>query len=850
MWVGVLVLCLARSWAAEASLNTQTWWFGNTLPGGPQAASRWMMQSLDDFTVHGGRVYGVTLWDERGGETAIYTTDGAFYRAPGGWHSWGYRGGPAVATDDKYVYYAMGHDPGDGGGQDYGGVARYTLDGDPAGWPDATNGHRLVVNPDHTQMPRGLAVTDGELFVADPHADAIQVYTTADLTHARMLPVPDAGRIAVDAGPGHALWVIDTAAKTVRKIGRDGKALGPVITDCLEPTALCIDAKSGDLLVADNALMRKQIRRYHADGKHVAGGDFGAPIYAGDTPGRVAPGRFYAITGLATDAAGNLYVGGWEYGAKLHKFDAAHQELWTLKGLEFVSCADADPADDTSIYSPGHRYVLDYAQQPGGNWREAAVTLDPHKYPDDPRLHVDAWLAMRMYRLGGQKLMLGKPQMHPALFWWRFDGEIAVPTAMYYPEGITHRERPATNFSARWTGFLQPRVSGKHRIVAHCAGGVTVWLDGKKLFDAWDKRGADDYDADVALTAGVRVPLKVEYCQHTGDCHLSLRWQEPGGAETVIPASAFFRAPGALSGLKAAFFPGTNLDDPPEGDGGLAEAPEAAHAAQAAATRVDAQLDYPLFTGPRFQAPPPDWPPHHPDGPFLWIDANGDGEMQADEYHAAPAGCQATMVDPTGDLWTNTGGWAAGKGQITRLPFAGLNHAGAPTWNMDKVTATPIPANTGIQYLSKLTYDPTHDRMVIGAWTTEHPFTGGGWEQMSVGPAIQCFDHWSTTPTLSWETDKNGILPDSPSKQQKAWSLEGDYLFCAYTRKFDQLAVDVYRTADGAYLGMLLPTAEIGSTGWIDMNDAVQTRRRADGTYVIFVEEVWMAKGVYFLWKP
>jgi hypothetical protein len=34
------------------------------------------------------------------------------------------------------------------------------------------------------------------------------------------------------------------------------------------------------------------------------------------------------------------------------------------------------------------------------------------------------------------------------------------------------------------------------------------------------------------------------------------------------------------------------------------------------------------------------------------------------------------------------------------------------------------------------------------------------------------------------------------------------------------------------------------------MNDAVQSHRRADGTYVVFAEEVWMAKGLYFLWKP
>jgi hypothetical protein len=838
--IGLLLLRAAV--AADTSLNTHTWWFGNSFAGGDKAASRWMMQSLDDFTVQGTRIYGLTLWDERGGEAAIYTTDGAFVKAPTGWHSWGYRGGAAVATDAKYVYYSMGHDPADGGGQNYAGVARYTLDGEPAGWRGATNGHRLAVNPDHLQKPRGLAVLNGELFVADPYSDTIQVYAAADMTLARALPVPNAGRLATD---GRALWVVDTVTRAVRKYASDGKALGPAITDCLDPAALCIDQNTGDVLVADNAPTRKQVRRYRPDGTHVAGGDIGAPIYAGAAPGRVASDRFFAITGLATDAAGHLYVGGWEYGAKLRKFDTAHKEMWTLRGLEFVSCADADPGDDTSIYSPGHRYVLDYAKAPGESWREAAVTLNPQKYPDDPRLRVDPWMAVRMYRLGGHKFMLGKPQMHPEQYLWRFDGEIAVPAAMYYPQGVTRRERQAQNFSARWTGMLRPRVSGPHRLIARCTGGVTLWVDGAKRIDEWNARGTHEFETTVALQVGTRVPLKVEFCQRGTGSRLQLLWQEPNGALEAIPATAFFRGTGSAPGLRAEFYAGTNLDDASD----TPDDPEP-RTTTPAVMRVDAQLDYPVFTAPRFHPPAPDWPPHHPNGPFLWVDANGDGQMQAAEYAAAPAGSQATMLDPDGTLWTNTGGWKAGTGKITRVPFAGLNACGAPTWAFEKATATPIPTDTGIQHLSKLAYDPARDRMILGVWSADHPFTGGGWEQMSVGPEIQCFNHWSTTPALAWKTATTGRLPNSPAKIQKAWSLEGDYLFCTYTRKSDQSAVDVYRTADGTFLGMLLPTSEVGSTGWIDMNDAIQTHRRADGTYVVFTEEDWMAKGLYFLWKP
>ena len=52
-------------------------------------------------------------------------------------------------------------------------------------------------------------------------------------------------------------------------------------------------------------------------------------------------------------------------------------------------------------------------------------------------------------------------------------------------------------------------------------------------------------------------------------------------------------------------------------------------------------------------------------------------------------------------------------------------------------------------------------------------------------------------------------------------------------------------------VGRLLPTADLGGvTGWIDMNDAVQSHRRKDGSYLVTCEEVWMAKGLFWLWKP
>jgi hypothetical protein len=684
---GVVALSLVTASAAQDQLNQRTWWIGNTFGGGRGAEARWMMQGVGDIAVHGGRIYGLILWDEHGGEANIYTTDGQFFKNPTGWHSWGWRGGGAVTCDDQYVYDSVGHDQGDGGGKDFSGVARYDLAGNPAKFAGAVNDWRLLVNTDHKRPPTGLACYGGELFVSDPVGDRVAVYATADLHEVREFPLPHPGRLVVDTTPQHALWALDTDAKAVRRLGRDGADLGARITDCQQPVALAIDRANGDLLVLDDGLDRRQIRRYHADsGQHVDGGDFGRPIYDGPRPGEVGPARFYDLTGLDTDDDGNLYLAsGRGLGGQLRKFDRRHNLVWTLSGLEFVTCAAADPGQESDIFSSLRRFRVDYAAEPGAGWHEAAVTLDPRRYPLDPRVH-DGNLAMRVARVGGQRLLIGRYQMGSPFWFWRFDGEIAVPAAAWFPSGTNDK-----------------------------------------------------------------------------------------------------------------------------------------------------------------------YPPGHPKGGFLWSDANGDGAMQPEEYMATPTGWftgNAASVDDHLDLWLTTVDWRPGKGQITHIPFKGLNAAGAPTWDPAAATSRPIPADTGIQQVSKLWYDAGHDRLYLGVYTAAQPKKANGWEQQDCGTVLQRFDDWSKTPKQAWSTV---ILPPTIFNHSipRAWAFAGDYCFIGYTRQAEQAVVDVIRLTDGARLGSLTPTAEVGSvTGWLDMNDGVSAIRRADGGYLVFMEEDWMSKNLFWQWRP
>ncbi len=517
---------LAPAAEEDGRLNDKTYWFGNSLPGGKGDAAHWMMLGVDDLAVAGDRLYPVVDWDERGGETNIYSTDGAHIFKPEGWHAWGWRGGPAVAVDAEHVYYAMGHDQTDGGGKNFSGVARYTRDGKPATFDGAESEHRLLVNGDHDHKPTGLAVVEGELFVADPLGSRIVVYATANLHQVCEFSFPNAGRMVVDATPEKALWVIDTEAKAVRRIGRDGKDLGVRISDCLKPVALAVTPE-GELLIADSDPSRQRIQCYRMPaGTRIVGADFGAPIYQGATPGVVAPGRFFRISSIACGTDGSLYVASWDVGGKIWKFDTKRKLVWVRAGTEFVNCADADPTQYTSIYSAGHRYVLDYAKPPGESWRDAAITIDPVRYPDDSRLGVDSGLAVRMLRIGGSKLMCGKYQMDSMVCFWRFDGEIAVPAAMYCGEGRRKQDTwPVGRPDGAWLWIdrngdghmqadkYQPCARGSQAVRLDERGDIVVNTDGWDAgkgsisiipFTGIDKHGVPSWD--LAKTTSRLIP--------------------------------------------------------------------------------------------------------------------------------------------------------------------------------------------------------------------------------------------------------------------------------------------------------------------------------------------------------
>ncbi|MGQ9523881.1 MAG: hypothetical protein ACUVTZ_03475 [Armatimonadota bacterium] len=58
------------------------------------------------------------------------------------------------------------------------------------------------------------------------------------------------------------------------------------------------------------------------------------------------------------------------------------------------------------------------------------------------------------------------------------------------------------------------------------------------------------------------------------------------------------------------------------------------------------------------------------------------------------------------------------------------------------------------------------------------------------------------------------------------------------------------RARDGQTVGFMEPSSEIGEIGLQDIRECIRAHLRANGEYIVFLEEDWKAKVLVYRWKP
>jgi glucose/arabinose dehydrogenase len=123
------------------------------------------------------------------------------------------------------------------------------------------------------------------------------------------------------------------------------------------------------------------------------------------------------------------------------------------------------------------------------------------------------------------------------------------------------------NFSVRWTGQIQPKVSGAHTFYTQSDDGVRLWVNGVLVIDNWTDHAPTENTGTINLTAGQRYDLKMEFYENIGGALARLSWSAPGLAKEVVPTPQLFPggAPPPLSnpGLAASYFNNMTLTGTP-----------------------------------------------------------------------------------------------------------------------------------------------------------------------------------------------------------------------------------------------------------------------------------------------
>ena len=414
-----------------------TSWIGNSFGGG----EKWVQIKIEDMQVtSNGKIYTNSIWDEAGREVGIYHNGDVIGKAED-LHGWGRHGGKAIAVDGKYMYVGMQQSAESNAQGDYPPsgttwycVRRYNLTGKPAPFPGGRGWDKSMLIVNTKDAIPGLAVSQGRLYVSDAAANLIRVFSTSNFgKQIANFPFSHPGKIAIDRRKN--LWIIQENTHKILHYSPQGKQLPETITNVEKPTANATDRR-GRLLVTDNGV-RQQVLIYDINRQPQLIGTLGTKggVYAG-TPGKVADLKFYDLSGVGADARGNIYVNSGLYGGTdLRKFSPSGKMQWQLFGLHFVDNADIDPqTDGLDVFAKQERFRMDYSKPVGKQWTYKAYTLNPFKYPQDPRLHTSP-TSVFFRRIEGKPFMFLTDMYNSFLEIYRFnpktDGEIAIPAGMF-----------------------------------------------------------------------------------------------------------------------------------------------------------------------------------------------------------------------------------------------------------------------------------------------------------------------------------------------------------------------------------------------------------------------------------
>ncbi len=118
----------------------------------------------------------------------------------------------------------------------------------------------------------------------------------------------------------------------------------------------------------------------------------------------------------------------------------------------------------------------------------------------------------------------------------------------------------ADNFSVHWTGQLLPQYTQTYTFYTTSDDGVRLWINGQPIIDNWTTHGSTVNTGTIALVAGQRYDLWMDYYEGTNTATAKLEWSSTSQARQVIPANRLLASESVPAPTYSAAYTNPTLD--------------------------------------------------------------------------------------------------------------------------------------------------------------------------------------------------------------------------------------------------------------------------------------------------
>src|SRR3954467_4705838 len=104
------------------------------------------------------------------------------------------------------------------------------------------------------------------------------------------------------------------------------------------------------------------------------------------------------------------------------------------------------------------------------------------------------------------------------------------------------------HFSARWTGQVEALFSQTYTFFTTSDDGVRLWVNGQRIIDNWTDHGPTENSGTIALTAGQRYDVRLEFYENGGGATITLSWSSASRPKQIVPQAQLYPTVSAPGG--------------------------------------------------------------------------------------------------------------------------------------------------------------------------------------------------------------------------------------------------------------------------------------------------------------